>query len=360
VEPISRNPERVTIQDVANHLGISKATVCRALLQRSRVAPDTRRKVLEAAEKLGYAPDPTLRALSKHRWAKHTLERSSYRIALVEINSNRTGNKAAAREPTTLGAIGRARELGLELDTFIFEEYSKSSRLGDVLFHRGYEGILFSIRGPVTDWNFPWDKFSCLAISFDHPSHRLHQVCSDWFNAVAVAVEDVLARGYKRPGFLQFQRENPAMDLRTKAAIQLWRNELQETHETIPGVFEYFFRAAEESDPYVSQRGNFNAWFEENRPDVVIDGGYLGYWWLKDMGLRMPEDVGYLRLRHTDTAEPSGASGVDHKLAEQGRWGIDLLYNMIQLNIRGLSPEPVRITVKCEPREGNTLQPVRE
>ncbi len=358
VEPIYNNPERVTIQDIADHLGISKATVCRALLQRARVAPETRKRVTEAAEQLGYTPDPTLRALSKHRWAKHALQRSSYSIALVEINSRRGGKAVSRNEPSSVGAINRARELGLEIETFAFEEYAKPSRLGDVLFHRGYDGILFSIRGPVVDWRFPWDKFSCLAISFDHPSHRLHQVCSDWFNAVAVAVGDVSARGYKRPGFLQFNRENPSIDLRTKAAIHLWRSELEITHGPMPEVFQYVGGATGENNPYVLQRNDFERWYETTQPDVVIDGGYFGYWWLKDLGINVPTDAGYLRLRHSETAEPVWCSGVDHKLAEQGRWSIDMLYNMIQLNIRGLSTDPVRITVKCEPHEGKTLRPV--
>lgn len=356
VEPISNQPDRVTIQDIADHLGISKATVCRALLERARVAPKTRERVKEAAEKLGYLPDPTLRALSKHRWAKHAQQRSSYRIAIVEINSMRGNKKISKDDPSSVAAIERAHELGLEIDTFAFEEYAKPSRLGDVLFHRGYEGILFNMRGPVLDWQFPWDKFCCLAIGFDHPTHRLHQVCSDWFNAVSVAVEDVKSRGYKRPGFLQFKRENPSIDLRTKSAMAFWQNELKSGDKEMPSLFEYFSSTESDSNPYVSQREEFKAWFNKNRPDVIIDGGYFGYWWTKDLGLKMPEDVGFTHLRHSITSLQEGANGVDHKLAEQGRWGIDMLYNMIQLNMRGLSPNPVRITVKCEPFAGVSLR----
>ncbi|MCC5839357.1 MAG: LacI family DNA-binding transcriptional regulator [Opitutales bacterium] len=357
MEPITTQPQRVTMQDIAESLGLSKATVCRALLQRARVAPATREKVEAAAKKLGYLPDPTLRALSKHRWAKHAAERSSYRIALVEINSHRTNLKGGTEDPSARGAFARAQELGLEMDSFAFEEYAKPSRLGDVLFHRGYDGILFNIRGPALDWKFPWEKFSCLSISFDHPSHRLHQVCSDWFNAVSVAVEDIRSRGYKRPGFLQFRRENPSIDLRTKAAILLWQEELSAGTSSVPRMFEYLPPpAGDEGGFYVQQRGRFAAWLEEEKPDVVIDGGYFGYWWMKDLGIRVPEDIGYLRLRHSVNAPPDFVNGVDHKLTEQGRWGVDLLFNMIQLNLRGISEQPIRITVKCEPFEGRTLR----
>lgn len=358
MEPITGQPRRIGIQDIADELGISKATVCRALLQRARVAPATRKAVEETAKRLGYQPDPTLRALSKHRWAKQSIERSSYRIALVEINSHRSSLKLNDSDPSAKGALARAKELGLEIDCFAFEEYAKSSRLADVLFHRGYDGVLFNIRGPAENWSFPWEKFSCIALGFDHPAHRLNQVCSDWFNALCVAVEDITRRGYKRPGFLQFHRENASIDLRTKAGTLLWREQLFPSGGKPTAIFEYAPRSLDsESDAYTSQRDQFAKWFEKEKPDVIIDGGYHAYWWLKDLGYTMPEHIGYLRLRHSDNAAPSFANGVDHKLLQQGRWAIDLLYNMVQLNMRGICDDPIRITVKCEPFEGNTLRP---
>src|SRR5687768_2350759 len=45
---------RVTLEDVARAAGISKATASLALNGRECIAPDTRRLVREAAERLGY------------------------------------------------------------------------------------------------------------------------------------------------------------------------------------------------------------------------------------------------------------------------------------------------------------------
>ena len=44
------------IYEVARRAGVSTATVSRVLSQPSVVAPDTRRKVLQAVELLDYAP----------------------------------------------------------------------------------------------------------------------------------------------------------------------------------------------------------------------------------------------------------------------------------------------------------------
>jgi len=53
------------IKELAKHLNISIGTVSRALNNHPEVNADTRRRVLEAAERLGYAPDQAARGLRK-------------------------------------------------------------------------------------------------------------------------------------------------------------------------------------------------------------------------------------------------------------------------------------------------------
>jgi LacI family transcriptional regulator/LacI family repressor for deo operon, udp, cdd, tsx, nupC, and nupG len=57
----------MTIRDVAARAGVSPATVSRVFSQPDAVAPDTRRKVLTAAEELRYAPNPIARSLARRR-----------------------------------------------------------------------------------------------------------------------------------------------------------------------------------------------------------------------------------------------------------------------------------------------------
>lgn len=56
-----------TIHDVAAACGVSARTVSRVMNDRANVRADTRRVVLEAAERLGYSPDPAARALQSGR-----------------------------------------------------------------------------------------------------------------------------------------------------------------------------------------------------------------------------------------------------------------------------------------------------
>ncbi len=57
----------VTLQDIADRLGVSVATVSRALAGYTDVAPATRQRVLQAAQEMGYRPNIIARMLQKQR-----------------------------------------------------------------------------------------------------------------------------------------------------------------------------------------------------------------------------------------------------------------------------------------------------
>lgn len=57
----------VTLKDLAKHVGVSITTASRALAGYDDVAEETRQKVREAAEQLGYHPNITARRLQKRR-----------------------------------------------------------------------------------------------------------------------------------------------------------------------------------------------------------------------------------------------------------------------------------------------------
>ncbi|HLQ98599.1 MAG TPA: LacI family DNA-binding transcriptional regulator, partial [Candidatus Dormibacteraeota bacterium] len=57
----------VTIKDLAKEVGVSVATVSRALNSSGYASPDVKRRVLEAAERLDYKPNEVARALNTSR-----------------------------------------------------------------------------------------------------------------------------------------------------------------------------------------------------------------------------------------------------------------------------------------------------
>ena len=59
--------QNTTIKDIARALGISKSTVSRALADRFDVKPETKKAVIEMAEKMHYRPNPFAQNLIKRR-----------------------------------------------------------------------------------------------------------------------------------------------------------------------------------------------------------------------------------------------------------------------------------------------------
>ncbi|SFB75036.1 LacI family DNA-binding transcriptional regulator [Butyrivibrio sp. YAB3001] len=59
--------DKITIDDVAKALGVSKTTVSRAISGKGRVGNETRTKILEFIEKHNYRPNVMARALAKQR-----------------------------------------------------------------------------------------------------------------------------------------------------------------------------------------------------------------------------------------------------------------------------------------------------
>src|ERR671928_618429 len=65
--PYRKRPSRPTIDDVAALAGVSSAAVSFAVNGRPGVGEDTRRRILAAAEELGWRPSASARALTEAR-----------------------------------------------------------------------------------------------------------------------------------------------------------------------------------------------------------------------------------------------------------------------------------------------------
>jgi DNA-binding LacI/PurR family transcriptional regulator len=64
---VETNGRGVTLEEVARVAGVSRATVSRVVNGNPRVAPDVRRNVERAVERLGYIPNPAARSLATRR-----------------------------------------------------------------------------------------------------------------------------------------------------------------------------------------------------------------------------------------------------------------------------------------------------
>jgi len=127
VEPVGREPQPVTLADIARAAGTSQSTASRALSGRGYVAADVRERLLAVADRLGYVPDASARTLKQktsrvvgvlvsdldnHFYGglaagvEQTLREADYRMVLVGDNSESEEEAAAVRTFVAMRAPG--------------------------------------------------------------------------------------------------------------------------------------------------------------------------------------------------------------------------------------------------------------
>lgn len=80
-------PTKITMQNIADHVGVSKFAVSKALSGQSGVSPETRDRIVQAAARLGYFANAA-RKLPAARGAAPAGERSGVRRAIVVLIPN--------------------------------------------------------------------------------------------------------------------------------------------------------------------------------------------------------------------------------------------------------------------------------
>jgi LacI family transcriptional regulator len=186
--------KRVTIKHVAREAGVSTQTISRVINDRPDVAPETRQRVLDVIERLGYQPSALARSLIRRR--THTL--GVVTAGLRYIGPSRTLN----------GITGQAEELGY---TLLLKKLSRFDT-GDVesilneLLARQVDGIIWAVSEVGNNRAWLQDRLPHLPVPIIfltmHPQEGLSIVAVDNYRGGRMATEHLLAQGYRQIGHI--------------------------------------------------------------------------------------------------------------------------------------------------------------
>jgi len=190
----SDKTKRVTIKDVAQAAGVSTQTVSRVVNKFSYVSDDTRQRVEEVVEQLGYRPSTLARSLIQQR---------SYTLGVVTF-----GLKYIGPSRTLNGISDKADELGYML---LMKElgHFDAHRIDDVidsLLARQVDGILWV--APEIGDNHAWveehqDKFSVPFFFIAmQPRNGISSIATDNYRGAVMAVQHLLDQGKKKIGHI--------------------------------------------------------------------------------------------------------------------------------------------------------------
>jgi len=126
--------KEITIYDIARNLNISVATVSRGLKNSESVSKNTRKKIFEFAEKMGYRSNHFARNLRQQQ--THTIG-----VIVHELNSNFITSVLAGIEKITA-------ETGYDIIiAHSSESFEKEAANAKNLFHKRVDGLIVSLPG---------------------------------------------------------------------------------------------------------------------------------------------------------------------------------------------------------------------
>ena len=328
---------RTSLQTVANHLGLSRSTVSRALRQHPRIPAETRRRVEAACQKLGYRAHAVLSELASSHWEARK-EVGGNVIAFID--RTRLGGKLGVN--STPAQHKQAAQLGYDIVTFRRQEFSSSARLQTVLRNRGItDVILGSMYEQEFSVELDWSRFISVQLlpgSFQLP---LHSVVKDFFGGVVLAWQKAVERGYQRIGVTLL--DHPTLlnhDIIRASAVHACQKHHFPHLEAIP-PFHYSAADARVKD--------FVRWIETNRVDVLIGFSDLHYFCFQQAFGR---DIPFVVLHKTDTRGISGIPDASDVCAKEA---INLLHFCRRTHQWGIPEQRIDHVVEPTWYEGETL-----
>lgn len=328
--------ERVTITDIAKMSGVSPATVSLVLNNKPGVAQETRARVLETAETLGYPlkpndPGPRSRSLAT--------------IGVIVRNDSDTAayeNPFYSRILLGIEDVCRRSQINLLFATVPTDPDNRPTQTPPLLYNDMVEGLLFV--GTLLDKNILAARGRqipplVLVDGYASPD-RYDRVVSDNFGAAYQAVEYLIRKGHRQIAMIGGEAD-PYPSLRERRSGYLWAMRDHHLDETCFADFNINQgNAYAEVTRILGERPQLSALFCIN--DHVAAGALRA---AQDLGRRVPQDlsvVGYDDISLAANLSPA-LTTLRVDTTAMGRAAVNLLAFRLD------NPDAARLTLTIHP-----------
>lgn len=362
--PRPRKHRRVTLADIAKADGTHVTTVSLALRNSQRLPESTRQRIQDLARKMGYTPDPMMRALVSYR--ESTRERINPQVIAYITNwTTRWGWREVTAHPEFYeGAREAAEELGYTLEHFWMREPGLThGRLSRILDTRGISGVIIAshVRDIDDNLRFDWEHFAAVKIDYFPHQPAVHNVTNNQASVVRLAVRKAYEYGYRRIGFVMHRGWDHSVD-RMWSAGYLVEQEQFAPQDRIPMLIypepepiEAWFN--EGKGDVQPRRNSFENWLRTYQPEVIISRGAFILERLAEMNLKIPEDIAFADLFIED--ESGLTAGVRQNHRAVGAIAVQTLAGQLTQNRRGIPRIPTTTFVEGAWVDGATM-PIRQ
>ncbi len=335
----------ITMREIAREAGVSVSAVSLALRNSPKVSQERRETILATARRLGYRPDPRLSELMEHLRTTRP-RRGPSRIALLvpEVGGDSELAGYAMLSELVAGVREMADYAGFGVDTFFLGEPGMTPRRArGIVMARGIRGVVITpFRRGVAEVDLDVSGLCVATAGYSIVSPRLHRACPNYLQMMDELVAACRDAGRERVGLVMTYHEGGIGHKLFTSSFLFFQAHLR-PEERIPIL----------GEPDITPQ-KVREWMERHRPDVIISSGAV-YEMLRGLGLRIPEDIGFLNIDISE--EPRSAAGADHRFRLVGRETLKLVVEMLNLNLAGPPEDPKVVLVDSHRRSGFTLPP---
>jgi LacI family transcriptional regulator len=344
----------MTTRELARLAGVSSATVSLALRNHPRISAATKARIGRLVRKHNYVVDGRVTELMR-AVRQHSVGELKGCLGLISLypeerpwaNRERPGHLARLQK----SMVKRAGELGYRVENFwVCNPEMSHARLAAIIEARGIRGLL-SLGAPELETVMPPElqRYVIVTQGASIPN-KLHRVGSHFSHNATLLLEQLKARGYRRPGAV-LQHYQDGRNAHVVAAMYLYFSKYVFDGLDIPILY---------AGATVEQAA-LGAWFGAHRPDVILYADHDKHYpslqeFFKRKRIVIPRDLGLAVL---DAAvHPEGISGVRQGVEQMGFSAVDMLVSRLQQGESGL-PRVAKIEkVEGDWVESGTLRPV--
>ena len=311
----------VTIYDVAKAAGVGISTVSRVLNENTNVREETRIRVLEAIEALGYKPNILARNLSRtHVQAVGVV--LSYLTSPFQV--------------TVLQGIERfLAQAGLDLTIFSLESPKRRETLLENLSHgRRCDGLIVISFTPQERFLQRFQRYHIPVVIADFQDADIPSVYVDNVEGGYLATKHLLGLGHTRIGYILDHTEPPNGSCGNEPGADRQRGYQRALLEA--GIA-FDPQLVSESGLHSRERGAVAAERLLNRADRptaifaasdMIALGVMEY--ARKQGLRIPEELAVIGFDDIELASFAGLTTVRQPMQEMGRHAAEIVTRLMQ------------------------------
>jgi len=331
----------VTLKDVARAAGVSLGTASHALRRDPRILADKRKRVEEAADRLGY--------------------RKSTAAAMLASQGRAPGQKSLSVAWLTFSTLIKPRVLALimakhqrffEAVGWFFSHFNLTRpeevpRVTRLLHATGVDGVIVGRCDlPELPPGFPWHEFAVISTERQFHQAGFDIVRPNHFENVHRVLHQVEASGYRRPALMLVEPPRPLIDDEVRVGAFLAFQQKLKVKDRLPVV----------RRPHaLSEPAEYRVWMEKYRPDVVIATNTHILHKLQRAGFAIPEQVAFVSLHVDEQAEEREIAGLADRERSARPYCLALLERKLRAAERGLQDTPTEMVYPLSFCDGASL-----